>query len=434
MIFVASHPPGRYVYSDMQGYVDTAVQVAKGGPGLRRTLALSPPGTHLLLAAPFKLFGTGSAGLVWADAMWVGFSALLPVFAWRLVRLLLGAPAAAITAALCAVYPLFILYTGFFTSEVPSLALLSGALWLGYRAGRSRPWAGMALGAGGGLLAGALVATRPQFLLNVGLVVLFLVRRFRATWRAGLAFGLTLVAVLSVVVVVNSRNAGRLTGLSENSGIQFYQAQCPVHTVSTGHSPGLTLHFQNPVSGDLQRGRNVSFPNHLGWDSGFFLHQGLRCIGQRGLGQILMVGRNLADLTVTSIPWPLSEEIGLSRIGDTTNILYCGALLGALLIMWRLWRRHPLDDDARWGTGTLLAHLAMIVPVTVIFGSEPRYRVPYDLFGLALLAWLIARRVGGEAHPDAPEPPGRRPPASAGARAIRRRSPPPRRGAGRATP
>lgn len=422
MIAVVSHPPSEYVYSDMAAYVARAMEVAQGSHGVRRLLVLYPPGTHLLLAAPFKLFGTGSKGLVWADAMWVVVSALVPVFAWRFVRLLCGPAAAAITAALCAGYPLFIAYTGFFTSETPSIALLCGTLWLGYRSGRSHRWVGLAFGAGGGLFAGALVATRPQFLLNVGLVLLFLLRPLRVRWRAALGFALTLAAVLAVVVVVNSSNAGRLTGVSENAGVDFYQAQCPVREVFTGHAPGVSLNFQGPVAGLLNRGHDTYFPNHLAWDSGFFLHQGLLCIRKDGLGQILVVGRNLSDLTVTTIPWPLVGEIGLSRIGDVTNVLYCGTLLVVIVLMGRLWRRRALGNRDRSATLTLAAHLVMIVPVTLLFQSEPRYRVPYDVFGLALLALLIARRVGSETDPNVLVPLGQGRPAAAGARAIRRRA------------
>jgi Dolichyl-phosphate-mannose-protein mannosyltransferase len=388
LVFVM-HPPHAYLYSDMGGYVSRAMQVVFGGGQGSRVLALYPPGTHLLLAVPFTLFGGSQSGLRWADAMWLGFSVLGLVFAWRLVRLLLGPRVGALTAILCAFYPLFILYSGFFTSETPSIALLCGALWLGYLAGRSRTAVALALSAGGGLLGGMLVAVRPQFLLNVGLVLVPLVRDFRAKWRAALGFGLGVTVVLAAIVALNSSNTGHLTGVSENGGVQFYQAHCNVHEVFTGPPSGPNLDFANPVAFSLQRGRDAYFPHHLAWDQGFFYREGLKCIGSDPLGQVLIAGREVADLTATSIPWPLSSEITLSRVGDIANILYCAALLVVIVLVPLILRRQTVDERTRSGIFVLLLQLAMVVPVAVVFGSEPRYRIPYDVFGLALAAWLL---------------------------------------------
>lgn len=386
----ALHPPHEYVYSDMQGYVTRAMEVVRGFAPVPRDLAFYPPGTHLLLTAPFKLFGQGSAGLRWADAEWFLLSALAPVFVWRFMRELLGAAAGAIAALLCAVAPLFILYAGFFTSETPSLALLGGALWLGYRARSAPPRGALALGLAGGLLGGALVATRPQFILNLLLVVVALARPVQTRWRAAASFAVGLLAVVGAVVVVNSNNAGHLTGVSENSGLTFYQAQCNIHRVSTGRPPGFGYVFENPVAFSLRRGHDARFPNHIGWDSGFFFGQGIDCVGNNGLGHVAILVRDVLDLTATSVPWPPMDEIALSRIADIANVLYSAALLALLVLVPLARRRWQVDERTRWGVNVLLAQLAMVVPVALVFGSEPRYRLPYDIFGLALAGWLIA--------------------------------------------
>src|SRR5919107_5820362 len=162
------HPPFDHLYSDMGGYVGRAQQLATGA-GLQRYDAFFPPGTHVLLAAPMTLFGTERAGL-WAGAvLWCALSAAIPLFAWRLARLLLTPAAAALTALFCALWPLYITYGGYFTSETPSLALLLASLWAGYRAvrlsGRSAGWLGLVAGLLGGV-AGA--HPPPPFLNPVG--------------------------------------------------------------------------------------------------------------------------------------------------------------------------------------------------------------------------------------------------------------------------
>lgn len=56
------HPPIDYVYSDMAGYVERAQDLAAGETP-RRVDAFWPPGTHMLLAVPLRLFGPDRAGL-----------------------------------------------------------------------------------------------------------------------------------------------------------------------------------------------------------------------------------------------------------------------------------------------------------------------------------------------------------------------------------
>ena len=111
------HPALNYVYSDMGGYVDRAIRVATGTT-LDRFDTFYPPGTHLLLAAPLWLFGHGRLGLWAASILWLLLSVAVPVLAWRVALRLVSRRAAGVTAALCAIWPLFITYGGFFMSEI----------------------------------------------------------------------------------------------------------------------------------------------------------------------------------------------------------------------------------------------------------------------------------------------------------------------------
>jgi len=105
------HPPFDYLYSDMGVYVERAQRLATGA-GLVWADAFFPPETHLLLAAPMTLFGTERAGLWVGAVLWCALSTAIPLFAWRLARLLLTPAAAALTALFCAFWPLYITYGG----------------------------------------------------------------------------------------------------------------------------------------------------------------------------------------------------------------------------------------------------------------------------------------------------------------------------------
>src|SRR6266566_3386159 len=75
------HPPLNYVYSDMAGYVERAMRVAKGA-ALNRFDTFYPPGTHLLLSLPLWLFGSGRRGLWAASVLMFLLSAIVPLLAW----------------------------------------------------------------------------------------------------------------------------------------------------------------------------------------------------------------------------------------------------------------------------------------------------------------------------------------------------------------
>src|SRR5262249_804723 len=142
---------------------------------------------HLLLALPLKLLG----GQLWgASLLWWVLSSLVPFFAWRWTRQMVGPVAGAVTALCCALWPLYVTYAGFFLSETPALALLLCALWLAGRAARASGKAAILQGVLAGLAAGIGVVIRPQVALNLLIVALVLLcGRRRISVLAGLIAG-----------------------------------------------------------------------------------------------------------------------------------------------------------------------------------------------------------------------------------------------------
>ena len=229
----------------------------------------------------------------------------IPFFAWRLARLLLTPAAAALTALLCALWPLYITYGGFFTSETPSLAFLLASLWAGYRAvrlsGRRAVWLGLVAG----LLGGVAVANRPQLILNLAVLAVPLLFRLRrqALALAGIVAGAAII--LAGTVLHNSAAAGKLTGLSENAGLNFWMGQCDVHDVKTVDPVrNITFAFGNPVWAQLGRGGTYYFEGPLVWDQGFFYNLGLRCVRTHGVGHVRVLARNVVNMSATTVPWP----------------------------------------------------------------------------------------------------------------------------------
>ena len=387
------HPPLDYLYSDMGAYVERAQRLAMGA-ALQRPDAFFPPGTHVLLAAPMTLFGTERAGLWGGAVLWCALSAAIPFLAWRLARLLLTPAAAALTALLCAFWPMYITYGGYFTSETPSLAFLLASLWAGYRAvqlsGREAGWLGLAAG----LLGGVAVANRPQFILNLGVLVVPLLFRLRrqALALTGIVAGSAII--LASTALYNSAAAGKPTGLSENAGLNFWIGQCDVHDVTTVDPVrNITFQFSNPVWAQLGRGGTYYFEGRLVWDQRFFYEMGLQCIERDGLGHIRVLARNVLNMSATTIPWPQVNEARQRSVVQLGNLVY--SLLLPLIVIDSVFVlvRRPASGRSS-GEAVMLLQLACALLVAIFFFGDPRVRSSYDVFGFALLAARVADRFG----------------------------------------
>ena len=384
------HPPVAFVYSDIAGYVERAQRLATGGM-LWRIDAFWPPGTHMLLAAPMKLFGPGHAGLWVGAVLWCVLSSLIPLFMWRLTRLFLSPAAAALAAALCAFWPLHVTYGAFFTSETPSLAFMVASLWAGYRSTRESGRIALALGLLAGVLGGAAVACRPQWILNLVVLAVPLALRWRRQGLvalAGLAVGTAIT--LGAVLAHNSAVAGKPTGLSENSGLNFWMGHCDVHDVTaTDPARSVSFTFGNPVPAQLARGGTYYFEGPMIWDQAFFFGMGVECIAQDGLGHARILAQSVLDMTATTVPWPqVNDENGQSGVIRVTNLAY-SCLLPLIVVGTLLLVRKRRAAGQSSGELVMLAHLLCFLVVALIFFGDPRIRSSYDVFGLALLAALI---------------------------------------------
>jgi 4-amino-4-deoxy-L-arabinose transferase-like glycosyltransferase len=389
------HPPLDHLYSDMGAYAERAQRLAVGA-GLQRADAFFPPGTHVLLAAPMTLFGAERAGLWGGAVLWCALSAAIPFFAWRLARLLLTPPAAALTALFCAFWPLYITYGGYFTSETPSLVFLLASLWAGYRAaqlsGRKAGWLGLAAG----LLGGVAIANRPQLILNLAVLVVPLLFRLRrqALALTGIVAGSALI--LAGTVLHNSAAAGKPTGLSENAALNFWIGHCDVHDVTTADpASNITFQFANPVWMQLGRGGTYYFEGPLVWDQGFFYEMGLRCIERNGLGHVRILARNVLNMGATTVPWPQVNEASQRDVVRLGNLAY--SLLLPLVVIDSIFvlLRRPASGRPS-GEAVMLLQLACALVVAIFFFGDPRVRSTYDVFGLALLAARLTDRLGLE--------------------------------------
>jgi 4-amino-4-deoxy-L-arabinose transferase-like glycosyltransferase len=388
------HSPVEFVYSDMRGYVTRAERLASGAP-LGPNDAFFPPGTQMLLAAPMKIYGA-EAGLWAAAILWCAMSVAVVWLSWRLAKELLTPAAAGLTAVMCALWPIFITYGGYFTSETPSLAFLLAALWLGVKATRREGRAAIVIALLSGLFGGVAIATRPQLLFNMVIMAVVVVFAFRRRVAPLATFVAGLLALLVLAVTHNSVAANQPTGLATNGGLNFWFGHCEVEKVTTFDENGQqTAWFAPSVPFSLERGDEYVFTNIDVWDEKFFYSLGWQCITQDKQAHVVRLARNILDMTATTTPFPQSENAGWARdVVQTSNIAYAVLLPWIVIESLFLIARRRRTTKPPLGQAFLLANLACAALVAMLYIGDPRVRSVYDVFGLALLAALLAHRFG----------------------------------------
>lgn len=407
------HPPFNYLYSDAAGYYARAVKLVTGAK-LNRFDTFYPPGTHILIALPLKLFGTGRAG-AWATAvLWFVLSSAVPFLAWRFSLRVMSARAAAVTAILVAAWPLFVTFGAFFMSDIPSLFFLLLTLVLAFKVREAAGWQRVVLGVAAGVAAGITIAMRPQVVVNVVLAIGTMLAARRSA-RVAVAVALGLALPLVPVLALNAHAAGKFVGLGEAGGMNFFQGHCPVRGITTEEAGVGLLTFASPVVVQQNRGRDYVFMGHMAWDQGFMIRQGLDCIKKDGIKHVEVLARNIADMGATSVPWPPSNEQPMRWFVKPANIIYSWSISAVVVFAFayafdrrRAERRAAgYAGQARGTSGTyafggtmlVIAHLLCLLPFAIVFDGDPRYRMPYDVFGLGLVAILVTEYARWPFHP-----------------------------------
>lgn len=392
-------PPARAVYSDMQGYVERAQRLGQPDVVLNRFDTFFPPGTHVLMAPPFRFLQDRAAAL-WVDQwLWwwlaVGTVVLAGVLALRLFRHPM--PAALTMVAVIAYWPLSS-YAGYFTSEIPVMFFMLATLLCGLKGlhgtvqrKRIGWWAAT------GLLAGITLTIRPQFIISVAFLCIPLLRkRFPFfTWKDVLPLALAGALPCVGAVALNSHAAGMRVGIASNGGFNFYQGHCDVHTVETRStmgwytwaSPARVQYFQ--LIG--REPTKVVHQGHMAWENDHFIDLGLQCIREEGLAHLKRIAINVASLFLV-MPWPQVNE-RWRWVTAGMNWLYAVVLFTVIVpggIM--LARRRKAERF-------LLLQLAAMLPVGFIIYGDSRFRIPYDLFGILILVGLITHSLGQRRDP-----------------------------------
>lgn len=212
--------------SDSQAYLTFAQNVASGGAyGWRpdEPSAFWAPGTSLVYAALFRVFGEGFRSIVVLNVI-LGVAGvwLTMVVGARL----LGARAGMIAGVIAALWPFHIQFTTILASELlcTTLSLGGMAAWIFWK---DRPAARII--AGGVLFAAASYARPTALLVPVIIAGLDFLRgpdRARTFIHAAL-LGLVMAATIAPWTIRNARVFGQFVPISTNSGSNFWMGNNP---------------------------------------------------------------------------------------------------------------------------------------------------------------------------------------------------------------
>jgi tetratricopeptide (TPR) repeat protein len=357
---------------DAQEYVEWARNLARGGAELADAYYKAPFYPHFLSWC-MRLLGPGVETAYLVNAL-LGLANVVLLWAWG--RRVVGERTALVAAGLAAVYGPFLYYemqpmptTLAMTLSLSTLVLL--------RDGREAParWrAGLA-----GVALGALVLTRPSFLVWLGLAVVWVVARApraRAA-RAGLMAAVALLCI-APVTWVNHARSGRWVLVSANAGINFYLGNNPDAARTSVLRPG--LQWEELVTSPPEAARR----GQAAWDGWF---------GSRGLAWArAQPGRFVAGLGQKTLQYfdahPIDRNLDVRGFEARSRVLRAApnyAWLApwiplGLLVAWR--RRRASRLAALFWIANALA--------TVLFFVTERYRI--DAAPAAILLALLAVR------------------------------------------
>jgi hypothetical protein len=401
--------PGDAIVSDMQRYFNEAADIVLGRPEPPLTAVCKPPGAAWLFALQMKLFGLKAYHpMALVQAL---FGAGAPVFSMLAARRIFRAPgltgplAVGLTVALW--QPLLV-FTGYFSSEVPFAFLLTLALWL---------WIRLLQTGKGALAAGVVTALaypiRPQIALTVALVVGLVLLSYKRFAFLGLRKAALFVAPVALSVLLCAGRYHHITGeiglISNNNAVMSFFA-------STNYQGVLTVLPQK--DGTMQAAGFQPPPRTAseGFDPPFkiegqycdprpLVQEKARILAQTPLTERLFrIGRNISYLAYRNPLWP--ESIRAST-GVRHTLLVAGRYAGAyLLVPLSLAGLALLAFRRNLGLEVAAMHILALLYTAAFYFGEQRYRVPYDpvLILLAVYAILVALKIEPKAEGEAPKP------------------------------
>jgi hypothetical protein len=396
-----AHPMTQYIYSDMQGYYESALRYVTPGfvPSIADTIY--PPGTGYFFGLMHKLDPS------WVAAQWALFtlSCAVPLILGWIASTLFGIRVASLTVILASVYFPFVDFFGFFLSEALFIPAMVGALALLILALRARHRVVAVLPAvASGTMFGLAASVKTVALASAALLVLVLVwwqwrGRLRGLYRIA---GVMVLGTSAVLFAVSQRctraNEGHFCLVSNNGPVAaIFGHTAWVRAITWRDSArGITLGWGCPVSAQRRMfDRDITF-DFGAYDSKANTRKLVEIVRKDPLGSLALSFDQVCNLFYGSIPWPSSHtKWGQVALESEQLFLLICTLPALLHLRTRVGSVLRLNPTAAPEILLCLPILGVVMTCFVTQG-DPRYRIPFDGFIMVLasaeiLSWLGIR-------------------------------------------
>lgn len=397
------HPPGDYIYSDMNGYVQRADRLLEHGLAPHEYSSFFPYGTHWLVAGVKYVFGPENYAAVGVAYALLGAAGVALAFAIaRRASAFASVVAPAVGLVAVFYYPQLSL-GGYILSEIPFMTFLLAAVLFALRLvdhGRMSDAVGM------GICAAIGMVFRPQMLVSVALVGLFWIVWRKALPRVRLVHllvaGVPVLVMLALSSALLHHNTGRFGLLSENGAFNMVFGRChnsKIQSMPDGAGHG-RVHFRPPpflqLNNRQKQKERAGEPIDIALDpilTDELVYKGYigdkekhkayirECVEKTGWkGQLAYTETNVVLLWRYNIPWP---DSGRSQWRTVTRWwtqqhrawLAIPALIGLLSLALG---RRALKQ------GLVALNLVAILVIAGLYFGGIRMRSPYDFFILFL--------------------------------------------------
>lgn len=398
-------PPAKALYSDMLGYTDRAQDLVKGQQVRNPYLGVVAYGAHYFYAAEMLVFGPENyKAMSVVGAVLSAVTVALVMAAARFCFNFVWGPY--LVGLLCAIWYPAIVFTGFFSTELPFSFFLYLSILLSFWLLWTRRPALVAVIAGVAYAAG--FAIRPQLLMTFLLFFVWVViRRNKITafrWRWLPAFALPVIIVVVFSVYRYHYFTGRYALISSNSAVgrllassRYKRIVCEMDEFGGVRR---TRKFQPPSARDLGYTEQFKFEGYIG-DSVILNAERKRYWSQLAFSEkAKLTCRNVLLLAYLNTMWPERNHAkqGWRKTvfefwpGLVQYYVFPLAIVGLAVLLFRL--NIYLEIVA--------LHFITILYAALMYIGEIRYRIPYDFVFIMLAVYALAVLTRLE-HKDSPQ-------------------------------
>ena len=380
---------GDLVLSDMKGYDQAALALLEQRPLPVHTAerylfhplgsdTYHPPGYYYFLAGVYAVAGHRYVAVRMVQAVLDTITCLL---VYLLGKEVFGEAAGLLAAALAAVYPPLIFYTGVLLTESLTAFLLTGATWMLVRSVGADWRRSQIRRLVGGMLMGLAIITRSVLLITVPLVLFWLIviaegwLGWSTVVRRALYMLVPIMLLIAPITIRNYQIHGKLILISTNGGVNFF----------LGH--GGTERLKNQVRNLPETWTEDDLigisPRTQPEEEALFYRLGWQYMRGHILPTARAVPGKLLNMYWASDYWPASRpQAQILRSVDA--VFWRLALLPLSLVGLLAFRGHELR-----GAALLYLIIVSTVAIPLVFWAQPRFRMPVVPLFITLAAGAV---------------------------------------------